>query len=48
MIIHGENFFDQLADSDIKQYEKIRKLSTSQSELQGVCWIMITSKIIAD
>ena len=30
MIINGKNFYDQPIDSDIKQYEKIRKLTTGQ------------------
>ena len=32
MIINGKNFYDQPIDSDIKQYEEIRKLTTGQGE----------------
>ena len=32
IIISGKNFYDQPIDSDIKWYEKIRKLTTGQSE----------------
>ena len=32
MIINGKNFYDQAIDSDIKQYEEIRKLTTWQGE----------------
>ena len=32
MIINGKNFYDQAIDSDIKQYEEIRKLITQQGE----------------
>ena len=32
VIINGKNFFDQAIDSDIKQYEEIRKLTTGQGE----------------
>ena len=32
MIINGKNFYDQPTDSDIKQYEKIRKLTTVPGE----------------
>ena len=28
----GKNFYDQPIDSDVKQYEEIRKLTTGQSE----------------
>ena len=30
IIINGKNFYDQPIDSDIKQYEEIRKLTTGQ------------------
>ena len=33
VIINGKNFYDQVIDSDIKQYEKIRKLTTGQGEV---------------
>ena len=32
VIIIGKNFYDQPIDSDIKRYEEIRKLITSQGE----------------
>ena len=32
VIINGRNFYDQQIDSDVKRYEKIRKLTTGQSE----------------
>ena len=32
VIINGKNFYDQAIDSDIKRYEKIRKLMTGQGE----------------
>ena len=32
MIISGKNFYDQAIDSDINQYEEIRKLRTGQDE----------------
>ena len=32
IIINGKNFYDQEIDSDIKQYEEIRKLTTGQGE----------------
>ena len=32
VIINGKNVYDQAIDSDIKGYEEIRKLTTSQSE----------------
>ena len=32
VIINGKSFYDQPIDSDIKQYEEIRKLKTGQSE----------------
>ena len=32
VIINGENFYDQLIDSDIKRYEEIRKVVTGQVE----------------
>ena len=32
LIINGSNFCDQSIDSDIKRYEKIRKLTTGQGE----------------
>ena len=32
VIINGKNFYDQSIDSDIKLYEKIRKLTTGQGE----------------
>ena len=32
MSINGKSFCDQPIDSDIKQYEEIRKLKTGQSE----------------
>ena len=32
MIINGKNFYDQPVYSDIKRYEKIRKLTTGQGE----------------
>ena len=32
MIINGKNVYDQPIDSNIKQYEKIIKLATGQSE----------------
>ena len=30
--INGKNFYDQAIDSDKKQYEEIRKLTTGQGE----------------
>ena len=30
--MNGKNFYDQAIDSDIKQYEEIRKLTTGQGE----------------
>ena len=32
VIINGKTFYDQPIDSDIKQYEEIKKLTTSQGE----------------
>ena len=32
VIIDGKNFFDQPADSDIKRYEEIRKITAGQGE----------------
>ena len=32
VIINGKNFYDQPNDSDIRQYEEIRKLTTEQCE----------------
>ena len=32
VIINGKNFYGQPIDSDMKQYEEIRKLTTGQSE----------------
>ena len=32
VIINGKNIYDQPIDSDIKQYEEIRKLTTGQGE----------------
>ena len=32
-IINGKNFYNQAIDSDIKEYEKIRKLTTGQGEV---------------
>ena len=32
VIINEKNFYDQPADSDIKRYEEIRKLTTGQGE----------------
>ena len=32
IIINEKNFYDQLIDSDIKRYEEIRKLTTTQGE----------------
>ena len=32
VIINGKNFYDQAVDSDITQYEEIRKLTTGQGE----------------
>ena len=32
VIVNGKNFYDQAIDSDIKQYEEIRKLTTGQDE----------------
>ena len=32
IVINGKNFYDQPIDSDIKRYEKIRKLTTGQGE----------------
>ena len=32
MITNWKNFFDQAIDSNIKRYEKIRKLTTGQGE----------------
>ena len=31
-MLNGENFYDQLIDSDIKWFEKIKKLITGQGE----------------
>ena len=31
-IVTGKNFYDQPIDSDIKEYEEIRKLTTGQGE----------------
>ena len=30
MIINGKNFYDEPIDSDIKTYDKIKKLTTGQ------------------
>ena len=32
MIINGKNFWDQTTDSDIKQHQEIRKLTTEKGE----------------
>ena len=32
VIINGKNFYDQAIDSDRKQYEEIKKLTTGQGE----------------
>ena len=32
-----KNFYDQAIDSDIKQYEEIRKLTTGQGEHYCMC-----------
>ena len=32
IIINGKNFYDHTIDSDTKQYEEIRKLTTGQGE----------------
>ena len=32
IIINGKNFHDQANDSDVKQFEEIRKLTTGQGE----------------
>ena len=32
MIINGKNFYDPAIDSNIKRYERIRKLATGQDE----------------
>ena len=32
VIINGKNGYNQLIDSDLKRYEKIRHLTTGQSE----------------
>ena len=32
VIINGKNFYDQQIDSDVKRYEKIRKLTIVQRE----------------
>ena len=32
MIINGKNFWDQTTDSDIKQHQEIRKLTTGNGE----------------
>ena len=43
VIINGKNFYEQPSDSDIKQYEEIRKQQGKMKIiLQDVCWIMIT------
>ena len=43
VIINGKNFYEQPSNSDIKQYEEIRKQQGKMKIiLQDVCWIMIT------
>ena len=32
VIIYGKNFYDQVIDSDVKRYEKNRKLTTGQDD----------------
>ena len=32
MIINGKNFYDQAIDSDVKQHDEIRNLTTRQGE----------------
>ena len=32
VIINGKNFYDQVIDSDVKRYEKNRKLTTGQDD----------------
>ena len=32
VIINGKNFYDQPIDSDVKQHEEIKKLTTAQGE----------------
>ena len=32
VIINGKNFYDQTIDSDVKQHEEIKKLTTAQGE----------------
>ena len=51
MIISGKSFYDQVIDSDIKQFEEIKKLPTVQGvkiTLFGACYIMIAWNNIID
>ena len=40
MIINGKHFHDQVFESAIKQYEKIRKLTTGQGEDYTTGWVL--------
>ena len=50
MVINGKNSYDQPIDSDIKQYEKITKLTTGKLKiaLLDIHYIINTPKIIVD
>ena len=50
VIINGKNVYDQVIDPDVKQYEKIRKLTTGQGDDYATecLQIIIISKIITD
>ena len=50
VIINGKIFYDQAVDSNIKQYEEIRKLTTRQAEdyTTGCLLDMITLKTVID
>ena len=38
--IDGKNFYDQLINDSIKQYDEIRKISTGQGEDYTTCWLL--------
>ena len=50
ILIDGRNFYDQPINDLIKQYDKVRKVSTEQGDdiLQDVYYIMHISKTITD
>ena len=50
VIINGKIFYDQAVDSNIKQYEEIRKLTTRQGEdyTTGCLLDMIILKTVID